>query len=402
MAETGAVFGGEHSGHYYYRDNFRADSGIITALIVLELLSRSDQPLSVMLEPYRRYADSGEINTEVDEPAGHGRRHRRARAGRRRVGRPARRADRRARRLVVQRPPLQHRAAVSASTSRRRRRSLRGPRGRGAGAHRRPRRRVRPARTGAPVSLDPLLLDVLACPIDKGPAALVRRRGRPLQPAPAQELRRRRRACPSCWSTRRPTSATPSTSGLSAKAEKDGGARHRSRRGVTPGRTSTRSGSGRPRPRCPSSSTEALESARAGRSRCAPPATAVRAVAVIGLGAGATAGEAAAVAGRILTRRCRSGSAPGPGLPAFVDRRHPRARRVVLGEHRRPTVAAARGSRGARGPCRGHRSRAARWPAFALAAGLARCRRSPGREHRAGGAGRPRRPAAGGARRGPA
>ncbi|MGO9855440.1 MAG: phosphomannomutase/phosphoglucomutase [Acidimicrobiales bacterium] len=68
MAETGAVFGGEHSGHYYYRDNFRADSGVITALLVLELLSRSEQPLSVMLEPYQRYADSGEINTEVASP----------------------------------------------------------------------------------------------------------------------------------------------------------------------------------------------------------------------------------------------------------------------------------------------------------------------------------------------
>ncbi len=69
MAETGAVFGGEHSGHYYYRDNFRADSGIITALIVLELLSRSGESLSAMLEPYKRYADSGEINTEVVSPA---------------------------------------------------------------------------------------------------------------------------------------------------------------------------------------------------------------------------------------------------------------------------------------------------------------------------------------------
>ncbi len=69
MAETGAVFGGEHSGHYYYRDNFRADSGIITALLVLELLSQSGQPLSTMLEPYQRYADSGEINTEVANPA---------------------------------------------------------------------------------------------------------------------------------------------------------------------------------------------------------------------------------------------------------------------------------------------------------------------------------------------
>jgi len=68
MAETGAVFGGEHSGHYYYRDNFRADSGIITALLVLELLSQSGQPLSEMLRPYQRYADSGEINTEVASP----------------------------------------------------------------------------------------------------------------------------------------------------------------------------------------------------------------------------------------------------------------------------------------------------------------------------------------------
>ena len=70
MAETGAVFGGEHSGHYYFRDNYRADSGIITALLVLELMSKSDQPLSALLEPYRRYSDSGEINTEVADPPG--------------------------------------------------------------------------------------------------------------------------------------------------------------------------------------------------------------------------------------------------------------------------------------------------------------------------------------------
>jgi phosphomannomutase len=69
MAETNAVFGGEHSGHYYYRDNFRADSGIITALLVLELLSLSDQPLSELLAPFQRYSDSGEINTEVTNPA---------------------------------------------------------------------------------------------------------------------------------------------------------------------------------------------------------------------------------------------------------------------------------------------------------------------------------------------
>jgi len=70
MAETGAVFGGEHSGHYYFADNYRADSGIIAAMVVLELMSKSDQPLSKLLEPFRRYADSGEINTEVLDPKG--------------------------------------------------------------------------------------------------------------------------------------------------------------------------------------------------------------------------------------------------------------------------------------------------------------------------------------------
>jgi phosphomannomutase len=69
MVETGAVFGGEHSGHFYYRDNYRADSGIITAFIVLELMSKSEMPLSELVLPYLRYADSGEINTEVASPA---------------------------------------------------------------------------------------------------------------------------------------------------------------------------------------------------------------------------------------------------------------------------------------------------------------------------------------------
>jgi phosphomannomutase len=68
MADTDAVFGGEHSGHYYYRDNFRADSGIITALIVLEMLSQSTLPLSELARPFKRFAASGEINTEVANP----------------------------------------------------------------------------------------------------------------------------------------------------------------------------------------------------------------------------------------------------------------------------------------------------------------------------------------------
>jgi phosphomannomutase len=69
MAETGAVFGGEHSGHYYFAENFRADSGIIAAMVVLELMSTSEKPLSSLLASYRRYSDSGEINTQVKDPA---------------------------------------------------------------------------------------------------------------------------------------------------------------------------------------------------------------------------------------------------------------------------------------------------------------------------------------------
>jgi phosphomannomutase len=68
MAETDAVFGGEHSAHYYFRDNWRADSGIIAAMIVLEQLSKSGVPLSELRRPFERYAASGEINTRVSDP----------------------------------------------------------------------------------------------------------------------------------------------------------------------------------------------------------------------------------------------------------------------------------------------------------------------------------------------
>ena len=68
MAETGAAFGGEHSAHYYFRENWRADSGCIAALVVLEQLCKSGQPLSELRQPFERYAASGEINTEVDDP----------------------------------------------------------------------------------------------------------------------------------------------------------------------------------------------------------------------------------------------------------------------------------------------------------------------------------------------
>ncbi len=69
MAETGAIFGGEHSAHYYFRDNWRADSGLIAAVKVLEQLCLSGGTLSAMLAPYDRYAASGEINTEVADTA---------------------------------------------------------------------------------------------------------------------------------------------------------------------------------------------------------------------------------------------------------------------------------------------------------------------------------------------
>jgi phosphomannomutase len=69
MAETGAVFGGEHSGHYYFRDFWRADTGMLTALHVLAALGEQDRPLSELVAAYSRYAASGEINSTVEDVA---------------------------------------------------------------------------------------------------------------------------------------------------------------------------------------------------------------------------------------------------------------------------------------------------------------------------------------------
>ncbi|MDQ2650644.1 MAG: phosphomannomutase/phosphoglucomutase [Actinomycetota bacterium] len=68
MADTGAAFGGEHSAHYYFRENWRADSGSIAALVVLEQLCKSGQKLSELRKPFDRYAASGELNFEVGDP----------------------------------------------------------------------------------------------------------------------------------------------------------------------------------------------------------------------------------------------------------------------------------------------------------------------------------------------
>jgi phosphomannomutase len=70
MAETGAVFGGEHSAHYYFRDFWRADTGMLAALHVLAALGGQPTPLSELTAGFSRYAASGEINSEVGDQAG--------------------------------------------------------------------------------------------------------------------------------------------------------------------------------------------------------------------------------------------------------------------------------------------------------------------------------------------
>ena len=136
MAETGAVFGGEHSGHFYFRDFWFADSGMLAALHVLAALGGQDGPLSQLLASYGRYVASGEINSEVADqrrgdrggPAGL------RRPPRRQHGRPGR-ADRDRPGLVVQRPPVEHRAAAAAQRGSIRRTDPRRHAGRGS-AHR--------------------------------------------------------------------------------------------------------------------------------------------------------------------------------------------------------------------------------------------------------------------------
>lgn len=69
MAETNAIFGGEHSGHFYFRDFWRADSGALAALHALAALSESDKTISELLAPFKRYFASGEVNSRVSDSA---------------------------------------------------------------------------------------------------------------------------------------------------------------------------------------------------------------------------------------------------------------------------------------------------------------------------------------------
>jgi phosphomannomutase len=70
MARTGAIFGGEHSAHFYFRDFWRADTGMLAAMHVLAALGGQDKPLSELAGEFTRYAASGEINSTVDDQAG--------------------------------------------------------------------------------------------------------------------------------------------------------------------------------------------------------------------------------------------------------------------------------------------------------------------------------------------
>jgi phosphomannomutase len=69
MAQTDAVFGGEHSAHYYFRDFWRADSGMLAALHLLAALGEQDGTLSELMAAYERYSASGEINSTVADQA---------------------------------------------------------------------------------------------------------------------------------------------------------------------------------------------------------------------------------------------------------------------------------------------------------------------------------------------
>ena len=159
MAETGAVFGGEHSAHYYFARNYRADSGLIATMLVLGELSRAGQELSIVRKPFERYSQSGEINTTVADAGAVLAAVSAAMAASRRTtstGSPSTAV------VVVQPAPVEHRAAAAPQPRGRHPRRVRRPRRRAAGADH---QRLK----GTTMALDAALLQILACPEDKGP-----------------------------------------------------------------------------------------------------------------------------------------------------------------------------------------------------------------------------------------
>ena len=153
MAESDAIFGGEHSGHFYFRDFWRADSGMLAALHALATLAETDRPLSEVLAPYARYVASGEINSTVDDQRAVLAELEGAWAAQRHRDRLPRRDDRDVPGRLVQRARLQHRTPAPAQR--------RGP---GCNDHdRRPRSCARGDQERA-MNLDPMLLDIVVCP----------------------------------------------------------------------------------------------------------------------------------------------------------------------------------------------------------------------------------------------
>ena len=113
MREEGAVFGGEVSGHYYFRDFSQADSGVIPFLLMLELISKRERKLSEILRPYReRYFITGELNTPVADVALK-LQEMEERFGPEGKVSPPRRPLGGRRRLAHERPALEHRAAAA-------------------------------------------------------------------------------------------------------------------------------------------------------------------------------------------------------------------------------------------------------------------------------------------------
>ena len=162
MAETDAVFGGEHSGHFYFRDFWRADSGMLAALHVLAALGEQDRPLSELLAEYSRYVATGEINSTVADQAAVVAEIEQTYGALDGVtldhldGLTVTHAG-----LVVQCPRVQHRAPAAAQR-----------RGRGRGHPRAaPRRRARHHQERL-MNLDPALLDIVVCPDCRGALAV--------------------------------------------------------------------------------------------------------------------------------------------------------------------------------------------------------------------------------------
>ena len=67
MRETGAIFAGELSGHYYFEENSLAEAGTLPALLLLNLMAETEQPISALVAETKRYCHSGEINSEVED-----------------------------------------------------------------------------------------------------------------------------------------------------------------------------------------------------------------------------------------------------------------------------------------------------------------------------------------------